>query len=138
MKPQLITLTNTDRDFYRILGPYLANRAVHKQLGGVPWDDDTKTWYILRDHAATGRPVLGFVAVAAHGSRTTVESLYLADPAHKRIATELVGVATDRHGSSDLHTVVRREMAYAYTANGFHPTGSTKEFTRLTRKATSK
>lgn len=138
MKPQLITLTNTDRDFYRILGPYLANRQVHKAIGGVPWDDDAKTWYVLRDHAATGRPVLGFVAVAAHGARTTVESLYLADPAHKRIATELVGVATDRHGGVDLHTVVRHEMAYAYTANGFTAVGETKEFTRLTRKATSK
>lgn len=137
IKPQLTVLTNDDPQFYRILGPYLARRDVHKQIGGVPWDDDTKTWYVMRDHGASGRPVLGFVAVAAHASRTTVESLYLADPAHKRIASELVGLAVDRHPATDLHTVVRREAVYAYTDNGFTLTGETKDFVRLTRKATA-
>lgn len=137
MKPELIELTNIDRAFYPTLGPYLANRDVHKQIGGIPWDDDTKSWYVLRDTGAKGRPVLGFAAVTAHGSRTIVESLYLADPTHKRIATELIGYITTCYGTRDLHAVVRHETAYAYEAEGFQPTGETKDFIRLTRKATA-
>lgn len=136
MKPTLITLVNTDPVFYKILGPYLANRDVHKQLGGVPWDDDEKTWYVLRDHATTGRPVLGFAAVSAHSGRTTVESLYLADPAHKRVATELVAAIAHTHGKTiNLHATVRREAAYAYEAAGFRIDTEKVNFVTLVRDA---
>lgn len=134
MATKLIELTNADRGFYTTLGPFLANRAVHKALGGVPWDDDTKTWLVLKD---TTKGVLGFVAVATHGTRTTVESLYVTNPRHRRVATELVAHAADRYGTRrSLHTVVRAEMAYAYEQAGFTATGETGNFTRMTRPAT--
>jgi hypothetical protein len=137
MATDLIVLTNTDRRFYPTLGPFLAKRDVHKALGGVPWDDDTKSWLVLKD---AKRGVMGFCAVALHGNgRTNVESLYLEDPTWKRVASELVGHAADRFGrTTDLHAVVRFEFEYAYTEAGFTRTGETKEFARLTRPATER
>jgi hypothetical protein len=134
--PTLLVLTNADRQFYPTLGPFLAKREVHQQLGGVPWDEDTKTWLVLKDPK---RGVMGFVAVALHANgRSHVESLYLADTSWRRIASELVGHAADRYGTSiDLHAVVRRDLAYAYQDAGFLQTGETKQFLRLTRPATN-
>lgn len=68
MATDLIVLTNTDRAFYPTLGPFLANRDVHKALGGVPWDDDTKTWLVLKD---SRRGVMGFCAVTEHANGRT-------------------------------------------------------------------
>lgn len=128
---ELIELTNTDRRFYPLMGPFLANRDVHKTVGGQIWDDDTKTWLVLRDKK---RRVLGFVAVAVHGNRTTVESLYTR-PGLNRVASELVGAAVARYGNRDLHAIVRHQNAAAYLDAGFTKTGTTKEFTKLTRTA---
>lgn len=131
--PTLIELTNTDRTFYPTLGPFLARRDVHKTIGGVPWDDDTKTWLVLKDPA---RGVLGFCAVAVRGHRATVESLYTADPTHKRVAQELVAAAVDRFGARrDLHAVVRHDLAPVYQAAGFTPAKTTVQFTTLVRPA---
>ena len=132
MATKLLELTNTDRAFYPTLGPFLANREVHKAIGGVPWDDDTKTWLILKD---TRKGVLGFCAVAARGNRTIVESLYTR-PEWRRVAAELVGAAVDRYGDRDLHATVRHQIAPAYTEAGFEVVRETKQFVTLVRKAT--
>lgn len=129
----LVELTNADRGFYATLGPFLANRDVVKQVGGPIWDDDTKTWFVLKD---SKQGVLGFVAVALHGRRTTVESLYLRDPSWERVARELVGAVVARYGDRPLYAVVRHASAYAYLDAGFEETGTTTEFTKLTREAT--
>lgn len=131
--PALITLTNTDPEFYPTLGPFLARRDVARTVGGPIWDDDAKTWIVARDRSAT---VIGFAAVAAHGRRTTVESLYVHGDGWRDTARRLVAEAVARYGDSrDLHAVARHDMAFAYTAAGFTPTSTTKEFTRLTRPA---
>ncbi len=137
MATHLITLTNSDRAFYTTLGPYLSRRHIVAQVGGPIWDDDTKTWLVLKD---AKKGVMGFVSVALHSNgRTHVESLYVRDPTWRRVATELVGHAADRFGKAvDLHAVVRRENAYAYADAGFAQTGETKEFVRLTRPATER
>jgi hypothetical protein len=129
MAVDLIELTNTDRRFYPLLGPFLASRAVVKAVGGPIWDDDTKTWLVLR----RDKQILGFVAVAARAGRTVVESLYA--PGVDRVASELIGAAVDRYGSQDLHTVVQRDHAAGYLAAGFKVTSATRQFVRLHRKA---
>lgn len=127
----LKVLTNTDRGFYALLGPFLARREVVKAVGGPIWDDDAKTWLVIvRD-----KQVLGFVAVAARDGRTVVESLYVTNPRHQRIATELVGAAVDRFGKQDLHATVHRDFVPAYTSAGFLESGGTENFVRLVRKA---
>lgn len=128
---QLIQLTNTDPDFYPSIGPFLANRAVHKALGGIPWDDDTKTWIAARTTAGT---VAGFIAVAAHGHTTTVESLYT--DGDTKLAARLVKGAVKAFGKDrTLTATVRHEHTAAYLAAGFTMTSETANFAKLTRTA---
>ncbi len=130
MATDLKILTNADRAFYPLMGPFLANRDVVKAVGGPIWDDEAKTWLVLvRD-----RRVLGFVAVAARGHRTTVESLY-ARPGLNRVAAELVGAAVDRFGRHKLFATVACDRMDAFTAAGFVETERTVNFARLVREA---
>lgn len=57
----LITLTNQDPGFYRLIGPFLASRPVSRQLGGRLWDDDGKRWWAVTDAGQ----VAGFAAAVA-------------------------------------------------------------------------
>jgi ribosomal protein S18 acetylase RimI-like enzyme len=52
-KPMKIQrITNEHADFYVLMGPFLAKRAIAKEIGdgvladGVIWDDDGKQWFI--------------------------------------------------------------------------------------------
>jgi hypothetical protein len=125
-------MTNADPAFYPTLGPFLARHDVHIALGGVPWDEDTKTWLVLTD--ATG--VIGFCAVNQGPRRTHLESLYTL-PSHNRAAKQLVRAAVDRFGHDrDLHATVRHAIASAHQAAGFHPVTKKSNFTVLVRPAT--
>lgn len=129
---KLVELTNTDPAFYGLLGPFLARREVHAALGGVPFDDDTKTWIVLKK----GTTVLGFCAVNQMRRRTLLESLYLT-PGHEHRAGELVRAAVDRYGyDRDLHATVRYALAGAHTEAGFHRVKDLTNFTVLVRPAT--
>lgn len=65
-------LTNRDRSFYNIMGPYLSRRHIVKEVGGHIWDEDTKTWYVALD----GRQVAGFCAARDDGSSVRFQSAY--------------------------------------------------------------
>lgn len=56
---EILHLTNAHRDFYRLIGPFLAKREIVKELGSPVWDDDGKVWTIALD--CKGK-VSGFVA----------------------------------------------------------------------------
>lgn len=130
MAVDLIVVTNTDRRFYPLLGPFLANRDVVKAVGGPIWDDDAKTWLVI----VKDRQVLGFVAVASRGNQTVVESLYTA-PGLNRVASELVGAAASKFGSRELTATVKREHLPAYEDAGFAPISETVNFVKVARKA---
>lgn len=61
---QIISLTNKRKGFYGLMGPFLAKRAIVKELGAHPWDDDGKVWTIGLDRGK----VLGFVAHIVRGN----------------------------------------------------------------------
>lgn len=126
--PQLITLTNADKRFYPLVGPFLARRAVHKAVGGEIWDDDGKTWIVALTAAGA---VTGFVGL----HRGRVESLYTL-PDHRDQATALVAGAVAAAGDKDLRAIVARPFAPSYEAAGFIPYDETANFIKLTRKAT--
>lgn len=131
---KLVELTNTDPDFYRLIGPFLANRTVHKALGGIPWDDDTKTWIAA---LAPDGTVTGFAAVTAHGRTTAVESLYTTT-GDTRLAARLVAAAVKRFGTGrTLTATVRHEHTTAYTKAGFTTVSETVNFAKMTREATA-
>lgn len=49
-------MTNKHGGFYKLMGPFLANRAVEKELGYPVYDDDDKTWFV----AIEEQKVVGF------------------------------------------------------------------------------
>src|SRR5262245_3411069 len=71
-------LTNRDSDFYQIMGPYLARRAIAKDLGDPIWDDDDKEWFIALDDSA----VIGFASLRQQGPKTTFANDWVA-PDHR-------------------------------------------------------
>ncbi|MFK0142603.1 hypothetical protein [Streptomyces murinus] len=130
-----VFLTNSDPDFYPTLGPYLGRHDVHKVLGGVPWDEDTKTWIVLK---APDGELRGFCAVnqrADRSRRTLLESLYTL-PGHDDAADELIRAAVERFGHDrDLHAVVRHSIAPHHEAAGFHTVKTTVNMATLVRRA---
>lgn len=121
-------MTNTDPDFYPVMGPYLANRTVAKSLGGPIWDDQGKTWTVRLDEIGH---VLGFVAITARGK---IESLYTL-PGRDRLRTALVKAAVKAAGDRELTAVVSHSRVAAYTAAGFTETSHTANFTHMIRPA---
>ncbi len=129
-------LTNQDPDFYTVMGPYLANRAVVKFVGDNIWDDPDKIWLVAT--TATGQ-VAGFAAFIVRGRRAVAESLYLLDPEDRATAEALIAHTVTRFGEhAHLHAVVRNERAAVYTAHGFNVVKPpSANFTTLVRPATS-
>ncbi|MCE7081135.1 hypothetical protein [Streptomyces sp. ST2-7A] len=129
----LTTLTDTHPDFYPTLGPYLANRDVHHEIGGPIWDEPTKTWIIAR----TGTTITGFIGINQGNRRTTVESLWIAPNAPADTPTHLINAAVTNFGHDrDLHTVVRNSLADTHTKAGFATLKTTRNFTTMVRPAT--
>lgn len=132
-KPHLVQLTNTDPAFYPTLGPYLARHDVHIALGGIPWDDPTKTWLVLHDPAG----VIGFAAINEHKTSTWLESLFIDRTDIPRARETLVAAAAERFGHDrDLRTKIRTEAVPAYAGNGFAIIAEKGHFTTLVRPAT--
>lgn len=122
-------LTNQDKAFYPTLGPFLANRAVIKQLGDTPHDDNDKTWIV----AKTGRKVVGFIVYTTRrDGRIATESCYTT-PGHDDLRPHLVQAVLDAVGTQ-AEATVRHEYAPAYKGLGFGSEPSRYEaFTKLVR-----
>lgn len=134
-QPEPELLANTDPDFYATLGPYLARREVVRFLDGYPYDDDTKTWFVLKD---TDGQVRGFCAVnqtTSRTRRTLLESLYVL-PGHEEALDTLVETAVRAFGHDrDLHATVRHHIATAHKKAGFREVKTTTNMTTLVRPA---
>lgn len=57
---QIRELTNTDDDFYPLLGPLLSRREIVAELGSPVWDEDGKVWQVA---VTDSGDVLGMVAL---------------------------------------------------------------------------
>lgn len=53
---QIVVLTNKDRRFYQLIGPFLARREIEKETGYKLYDDDDKEWFVAID----GDTAIGF------------------------------------------------------------------------------
>ncbi|MFJ5926523.1 GNAT family N-acetyltransferase [Kitasatospora sp. NPDC092948] len=128
----LAVRTNTDPDFYQVMGPHLASKTVHKALGGPPWDEDGKVWVTA---GADGEPALGFVGVVLLKNGTgRVESLYTVPGERDTgLAQRLVAAAVQAAGPRHLRAVVPPQFVDAYTAAGFATTAVPDKYTRMHR-----
>jgi hypothetical protein len=130
MRSRIVTLAKSDPEFYPLLGPFLASRAVAAAVGGPIWDDDGKTWHVALD----GDAVAGFIATRTARGLAHVESCYTV-PGHEAERPRLIRAALDATHPSPAATSVRREFVSAYLKAGFVQTAETRNFVKLARKA---
>lgn len=70
---EIIELTNKDPKFYLLVGKYLANRTVAKELGMPAWDDDDKVWVI----ALENNKCVGFSAFVIKKKKAILKSSWI-------------------------------------------------------------
>lgn len=80
MAINIISTINTDSNFYQLLGPFLAQRSIAKELGGPLWDDSDLRWFIALDH----NQVVGFCALRVGGGAAEFKHAYVL-PTHRKI-----------------------------------------------------
>lgn len=117
-------LTNRDREFYPLMGPFLARRDIEKELGGRIYDEDDRVWYI----ALSGKRVLGFCSARQTKTEAVYQSAYVV-PEHRRRgvyealwakrAEEFPGPATSVVTSGALSMFTKHGFAVARTKGRF-------------------
>ncbi len=132
---RVVTMTNEDERFYRLLGPFLARRAVIAELGAPPYDDAGKIWFIALD----GEQVAGFAGLRFNGQQAVFCSDYVL-PEHRRhgihhqlTAARLEYIQGQAHSAV---ATVTTEGRRTYERLGFTPTGRSgqmKHYTRMVR-----
>jgi GNAT superfamily N-acetyltransferase len=128
----LRTLTNKDRSFYQIMGPYLARRNIVKDLGGHIWDDDNKTWYV----ALNGRQVVGFCAARDDGKTVAFQSAYtLPDHRKQGVYRMLFLARLADHPGRRVRCVATEATLPVLLAHGFTPVRNRGRYTEVTRNA---
>jgi hypothetical protein len=133
MTSKFAALTNTDPDFYPVMGPFLSRREVVAAVGGPIWDEDGKTWIVARTRGG----VDGFCAFTARGRAWWVESLYTVT-GDQALAARRVSEAVARFGPGrpQLQATVRQPHVPAYTAAGFTVVSQSANFTKLVWRLT--
>ena len=137
-RSELLTLTNADPKFYKLIGPYLGRREVHRAIGSAVYDDDDKMWLVI----VTGRKVEGFLAFRPQRGAIKAESCYiprrLADgtedtAVRMALLHKLVEVTTP----TPITAMVPKSVVSVYTDVGFAEltAKSTRNFAHLVKAA---
>jgi GNAT superfamily N-acetyltransferase len=101
------------------LGPYLCDRAVHKELGSPIYSTTGMMWLVARNGA--GR-VIGFASLRAHGLATWLDYAYVVPTTRSkgvfaRLSAERERLAKD--AKLPLRTVVRQTRWEHYRERGW-------------------
>ncbi len=113
-------MTNKDKGFYSLLGPYLARRSVEKELGYRIYDDDEKTWFIAKET----NDVQGFCYLAEKSDgKYQVGSCYVVHEYRKKgIFGKLIDAAVMAAGEGLVFvTTNSKVMQDILVAKGFEP-----------------
>ena len=75
---EIKVIKNTDKQFYKLMGPFLSQRFIVKELGYNVWDDMGKVWIVATKNGI----VKGFCACKYKGSKVEFCSDYVL-PEHR-------------------------------------------------------
>jgi hypothetical protein len=79
MSLRICVLTNQFDEFYSLMGPFLSNRIVVRELGSPVWDDRGKNWIIASDDSG----VVGFCAYTIRRGVAHLSSDYVLPSARR-------------------------------------------------------
>lgn len=90
---KILRMTNQDKNFYTLLGPFLARREIEKEIGYPIFDDDSKAWLV----ALKDKEVVGFCYIAEKKKQYyQIESYYvIKGHRHKGVFRSLFNSATE-------------------------------------------
>ena len=103
-------LKNTDYEFYKLLGPFLARRSIEKEIGSKIYDDDNKIWFV----AKKDKDVIGFAAVI----KNNVCSSYIL-PQYRKIGIFTKILLYIINNYKKLKTVANQNSYKIFLKNGF-------------------
>ena len=113
-------MSNRDKDFYKIMGPFLSRREIVAELGNSVWDDDGKDWFVAIDKGA----VLGFVAaVLAHGKVQFCSDYVLPEHRNSGVYDRIFEARLAAYPSEEIAATVTPMSLPCYEAHGFIKTG---------------
>lgn len=124
-------ITAEDKTFYQLVGPFLGNRVVARELGGPVWNDPGKVWFVALDDNI---PV-GICAYVTEGRNARFCSDYV-QPEHRDsgIYRQLFATRLLECASSPLVAIVTAQSLPLYLEHGFSSTGTRGQFTAVKRK----
>jgi hypothetical protein len=108
-----------DEGLWSALGPFLCDRAVHKELGGPIYSTAGTTWLVARDDAGQ---VIGFASLRTQGQALWLDYAYVVPTTRSkgvfaRLSAERERLARD--SKLPLRTVVRQARWEHYHAHGW-------------------
>ena len=113
-------ITNTDKEFYKIMGPFISRREIVKELGYNIWDDDNKNWFV----AIKNDKVCGFVAAIARNNSIIFCNDYVLPQYRKQgIYEALFAARLYNYKNNIITATVTNASLGCYLANGFSVVG---------------
>lgn len=126
----IIKIGNTDKNFYKLMGPFLSKREIAKELGNNVWDDDGKTWFV----AVKDKEVCGFVAAARKKNNVVFGSDYiLPDHRDQGIYKSLFATRNTDYQCDEITAMVTDGALPQYMENGFIITGKRGKYYAVKR-----
>ncbi len=123
---EIIILSNKDARFYQLMGPFLANRSVAKEIGYPIYDDDDKEWLLATEDGN----VIGFCYRRVRGSSCTIGSCYVAVKERgKGLFGKLLRTAVKKFIGTVTLTTASHTMSFILFHEGFRATKTRGKFT---------
>lgn len=124
------TYTNQDKDFYSVMGRFLAKRSIVRELGEPLYDDDGKLWFVSFD----GENVQGFASltldsVALLGSAYVLPG-FRHTGVYKRLLDERLKYARE-YGVQHARCVATQQSMPILSEYGFVITKAWKNYFRM-------
>lgn len=101
------------------IGPFLCDRAVHKELGGPIYSTSTTTWLVARDASAR---VVGFASLRNSGKTAWLDYAYVVPATRSRGVFERLSAERETLAVTlklPLRTVLRQERWKHYRGRGW-------------------
>jgi len=127
----IIQISNTNPDFYSVIGPYLSRREIVKELGYTIGDENDKTWFVSLDKDR----VLGWVVAIPSKKVVIFYSDYvLPEYRENGIYSQLYNERNKKYKDVYTQTTVTASSMSRYLKDGFIEVRKRGEYTVVERK----